>query len=102
MVIRAMVTVLVLALGAATACGQAPAPLVGPVATPNHNPAASPGPEVSPIGATSPAPGVAVNVSGVLDRGSTPPCPPGDPCDPPATATYLVFSQPGRTDVRVV
>lgn len=42
-----------------------------------------------------------MNVSGVLDRGRPPACPTGEPCDPPATATYLVFSQPGRPDVRV-
>jgi hypothetical protein len=88
-------------MGAASACGQASGPLTGPAATPSHNAETSPVPDVSPIGATSPPQGVALNVNGVVDRGQSPPCPPGDPCDPPATATYLVFSQPGRPDVRV-
>ena len=42
----------------------------------------------------------AINVSGVLDRGPVVRCPTGEPCDPPATATYLVFSRPPYPDVR--
>jgi hypothetical protein len=30
-----------------------------------------------------------------------PPCPPGEPCDPPAVGSILVFSSPGRPDVTV-
>jgi hypothetical protein len=97
-----MITAIVLALGAATACGQAPGPLTGPAATPSRS-ADSPNPDISPIAAASPSPAqsISINVTGVVDRGQPAPCPPGDPCDPPATASYLVFSQPGRADVRV-
>ena len=41
-----------------------------------------------------------MNVHGVLDRGASFPCPPGDPCDPPIQAMFVVFSQPGKPDVR--
>jgi hypothetical protein len=41
------------------------------------------------------------NVTGVLDRGPTPTCPADEPCDPPALATMLVFSEAGGGDARV-
>ena len=50
----------------------------------------------------APTVNAAVNVQGTLDRGSTsaPPCPTGEPCDPPMVAMFVDFSQPGKTDVR--
>ena len=51
--------------------------------------------------AIAPANTNAINVSGVLDRGPVARCPTGEPCDPPATATYLVFSRAGHLDIRV-
>ncbi len=50
--------------------------------------------------AASPTGEAALNVHGVLDRGASFPCPPGDPCDPPIQAMFVVFSQPGKPDVR--
>ena len=50
--------------------------------------------------AAVPANTTAINVSGVLDRAPFAGCPTAEPCDPPATATYLVFSRPGYPDVR--
>jgi hypothetical protein len=55
----------------------------------------SPGPAAS-----SPTGDSALNVRGTIDRSFTPACPTGEPCDPPMTAYYLVFSQPGKEDVR--
>ncbi len=46
--------------------------------------------------------GQGVNVTGTLDRGAAgPTCPAGEPCDPPAVASMLVFSRPGSADVSV-
>lgn len=46
--------------------------------------------------------GQGINVTGTLDRGpAAPTCPAGEPCDPPAVATMLVFSRPGSADVSV-
>jgi uridine phosphorylase len=42
-----------------------------------------------------------INVTGTLDRGPVPTCPAGEPCDPPAVASMLIFSRPGSTDVSV-
>ena len=42
-----------------------------------------------------------MNVRGTVDRVYTPPCPTDEPCDPPITAMFLVFSRPGTPDVRV-
>ena len=55
----------------------------------------SPGPA-----AASPTGDAALNVRGTIDRSFTPACPTDEPCDPPITAHYLVFSQPGKPDVR--
>lgn len=41
-----------------------------------------------------------MNVRGTIDRGPAPSCPPGEPCDPPIVAMFVVFSQPGKADVR--
>ncbi len=41
------------------------------------------------------------NVTGVLDRGPTPTCPADEPCDPPPTATMLIFSRQGGSEVSV-
>jgi hypothetical protein len=49
-----------------------------------------------PANLTTPA----INVTGVLDRGPVPSCPPDEPCDPPPTATFLDFSRAGYPDVR--
>jgi hypothetical protein len=50
----------------------------------------------------SPAPTVSgqsvINVTGTLDRGQNPVCPPDEPCDPPATSS-VVFSSSGHPDV---
>jgi hypothetical protein len=55
----------------------------------------SPGPAAgSPTGDST------LNVRGTIDRSFTPACPTDEPCDPPITAHYLVFSQPGKPDVR--
>jgi hypothetical protein len=53
---------------------------------------------VSGAAAQTPAP----NVRGVLDRNSlgTPPCYPGEPCDPAPVGFYVVFSRQGRKPVR--
>jgi hypothetical protein len=54
--------------------------------------------------ASSPSPSTGqtvLNVSGRLDRGPQPTCPPGDPCDPPAVGSILAFSSPGKSDVTV-
>jgi hypothetical protein len=50
--------------------------------------------------AASPTGDAALNVRGTIDRSFTPACPTDEPCDPPITAHYLVFSQPGKPDVR--
>lgn len=42
-----------------------------------------------------------VNVTGTIDRGTTPTCPAGEPCDPQMVAAMLVFSRPGSPDVQV-
>jgi len=52
-------------------------------------------------GASSPSGDGALNVRGTVDRVYAPACPTDEPCDPPITAMYLVFSQPGTPDVRV-
>jgi hypothetical protein len=44
----------------------------------------------------------ALNVRGTVDRAYTPTCPTDEPCDPPTTAVFLVFSQPGSADVRTI
>ena len=41
-----------------------------------------------------------MNVHGTLDRGPVQNCPPGDPCDPAIVGAFVVFSQPGKQDVR--
>src|SRR6266550_2345578 len=41
------------------------------------------------------------NVTGVLDRGPSPTCPADEPCDPQATATMLIFSRQGGSEVSV-
>ena len=60
-----------------------------------------PGPSASSPTGSNPTGDSALNVRGTVDRGSTPPCPPGEPCDPPIVAMFLVFSQPDKPDVRV-
>ena len=42
----------------------------------------------------------AINVSGVLNRGPVAACPTNEACDPPAVATFVVFSRAGYPDVR--
>jgi hypothetical protein len=49
---------------------------------------------------STPSVEAALNVRGTLDRGSAAACPSGEACDP-TTPMYLVFSQPGRGDVRL-
>lgn len=61
-------------------------------------PTGSPG--SSPTGSTPPG-DAALNVRGTIDRGATPSCPAGEPCDPPIVAMFLVFSQTGKPDVRL-
>ena len=79
--IRALIAALVLA-ALITACGLTTEP-----ASSNATP-------------TSSAAGV--NVTGVVDRsGQAAACPTDEPCDPPLTAVYLVFSRNGHPDVRV-
>jgi hypothetical protein len=78
---RGPVVVFALFLVSALACGAVPPGPAGPAAA-------------SPTGES------ALNVRGVLDRGASYPCPPGDPCDPPIQAMFVVFSQPGKPDVR--
>jgi hypothetical protein len=41
-------------------------------------------------------------VIGHLERPAPTACPPGEPCDPPATATILVFTRPGHPAARVL
>jgi hypothetical protein len=41
-----------------------------------------------------------LNVLGTLERGTVQNCLPGDPCDPALVGAFLVFSQPGKPDVR--
>lgn len=53
------------------------------------------GPAVS-----SPSGDAALNVRGTVDRSYVHPCPTDEPCDPPMTAAFLVFGQPGKADVR--
>ncbi|HEY1455436.1 MAG TPA: hypothetical protein VGG31_02995 [Candidatus Dormibacteraeota bacterium] len=50
-----------------------------------------------------PAPSSApvANVTGRLDGGVSPTCPAGEPCDPPLTASRLVFARAGHADVTV-
>ena len=73
---------LVLAVGI-SACGHTTEPASGSSATPSSSAAG-------------------MNVSGVVDRsGQAAACPTDEPCDPPLTAVYLVFSRPGYPDVRV-
>jgi hypothetical protein len=58
----------------------------------------------SPLGqpaATAPGSGDAINVSGTLDRGPIATCPAGEPCDPPAVASALVFTAGGGSSVTV-
>jgi len=61
-------------------------------------------PAGSPDSSGSPTPtktsDLAVNVRGTIDRGPIASCPPGEPCDPPIVAAFVVFSQPGKADVR--
>jgi hypothetical protein len=52
-----------------------------------------------PAGST-PGGDASVNVRGTIDRGPSPSCFPGEPCDPPIVAMFVVFSQPGKPDVR--
>ena len=49
---------------------------------------------------SSPTAAGPLNVLGTLDRGTVQNCPPGDPCDPALVGAFLVFSQPGKPDVR--
>ena len=80
--IRALIAALVLA-ALMTACGLTTQPASSSSDTP-----------------TSSAAGM--NVSGVVDRsGQAAACPTDEPCDPPLTAVYLVFSRNGHPDVRV-
>jgi hypothetical protein len=78
---RGPLVLFALFLVSALACGSVPPARTGPAAA-------------SPTGEA------ALNVRGVLDRGASFPCPPGDPCDPPLQAMFVVFSQPGKADVR--
>lgn len=48
----------------------------------------------------SPSGDAALNVRGTIDRSFVPPCPTDEPCDPPITGAYLVFSQPGKAEIR--
>jgi hypothetical protein len=75
---RQLVAVLALALSISMACGSVP----------------------SAPAASSPSGTPAMNVLGTLDRGTAQPCPPGDPCDPAIVGAFLVFSQPGKPDIR--
>lgn len=91
---RGTVAVLALCLAAATACGSVAS---GPAGSSPSQPA-----ESTPIGATSPTAAAAdMNVRGTIDRGPAVTCPSGEPCDPAITAAYVVFSQPGKPDIRV-
>ena len=54
-----------------------------------------------PAGSPNPAGDAAVNVRGTIDPGPPPSCPPGEPCDPPIVAMFVVFSQPAKPDVRL-
>lgn len=60
------------------------------------------GPPASESSSASPTGDATFNVHGTLDRGSTsaPPCPTGEPCDPPMVAIFVDFSKPDRADVR--
>lgn len=78
---RGSVVMFALLLVSGIACGAVPPRPAGPAAA-------------SPTGEA------ALNVRGVLDRGGSYPCPPGDPCDPPVQAMFVVFTQPGKPDVR--
>lgn len=49
--------------------------------------------------AAVPSSGHPLNVSGTLDRGPIATCPAGEPCDPPAVASALVFSRDGASPV---
>jgi hypothetical protein len=75
---RALVGVVALGLTTVAACGSV-----------------APGPA-----AASPTGAAALNVRGIIDRGSALPCPPGEPCDPPIAAMFLDFAQPGKPAVR--
>jgi hypothetical protein len=75
---RQLVAVVALALSISVACGSVP----------------------SAPAASSPAGEPAVNLLGTLDRGTAQSCPPGDPCDPAVVGAFLVFSQPGKPDIR--
>jgi hypothetical protein len=58
----------------------------------------------SPLGrpaATAPSAGEDINVSGTLDRGPIATCPAGEPCDPPAVASAIVFTPGGGPSVTV-
>jgi len=44
----------------------------------------------------------APNVIGQLQRPAPMACPPGEPCDPPATATILTFTKGGHTAARIL
>src|SRR3977135_662039 len=80
--IRALIAALVLA-ALMTACGLTTQPASSSSATPTS----------SAAGRTA---------SGVVDRGGrAAACPTDEPCDPPLTAVYLVFSRNGHPDVRV-
>jgi hypothetical protein len=37
---------------------------------------------------------------GSVRSGPTQPCPAGEPCDPPIVGAFIVFSQPGKQDIR--
>jgi hypothetical protein len=41
------------------------------------------------------------NVTGRVDRGVSPTCPAGEPCDPPLAASRLVFARAGQPGVTV-
>jgi hypothetical protein len=82
---RRLIPALVLA-GTLCACGQAASLSSG-----------SPTPTAS-AGLT---PASSMNLTGTVDRSQTVVCPSGEPCDPPLTAVFLVFSRAGYPDVRV-
>lgn len=48
-----------------------------------------------------PASAPELNVSGVLDRGFSPTCPTGEPCDPAPFANALIFTGPTGAQTRV-
>lgn len=70
-----------------------------PETTPSSPTSSTPAQSVPP--GTSPAGDAAVNIRGTIDRRPSPSCPPGEPCDPPIVAMFVVFSQPGKPEVRL-